>query len=146
MIGFVVVTHGNLGKQLLETVRLIFPRCGKNVASVTIDPDENTASATEKIGQTIQAVDSGSGVILLTDMFGGTPSNIGITFLENGKVEVVSGVNLPMLLRAAMLDAVGGLSEAAEEIRKSGCESITVASNLLAPQRKGPTEKKGEKE
>jgi len=134
MTGFVIVTHGNLGRELLESLALIHPLGRKKLECVTIEPDEDTASATKKIGQAIQDLDSGNGVILLTDMFGGTPSNIGITFLEEDRVEVVSGVNLPMLLKAATMETRGSLKDAAEDIRKSGRDSITVASNLLTPQ------------
>ncbi len=141
MIGFVLVTHGDLGKELLNASALILHQDRENLIHVAIGPNEETASATEKIGQSIKKIDFGEGVILLTDMFGGTPSNIGITFLEEGKVEVVSGVNLPMLLKTSMLESYSNLKEAAEDIRRFGSESITVASDLLSPQSKGSSAK-----
>jgi len=144
MIGFVIVTHGELGRELLETSALIMPKDRTNLRHVAIGADEETAVATEKIGQSIKNVDFGEGVILLTDMFGGTPSNIGITFLEEGKVEVVSGVNLPMLLKTSMLESHNTLREAAEDIRRFGSESITVASDLLAPRSKNSSDGKSE--
>ncbi len=139
MVGFVLVTHGGLGKELLDTSTLILPQSKKNIAFVPIDPDEKTASSTEKIGDSIKTADSGDGVILLTDMFGGTPSNIGITFLEEDQVEVVSGVNLPMLIRAFMQEPCDNLKDAANDIRRIGSESITVASDLLLSKPVGLT-------
>lgn len=137
MIGFVLVTHGGLGMELLKTSEIILPESRNNIVCVPIGEDEETCSATEKIKKSIAEIDAGKGVILLTDMFGGTPSNIGITFLEDKKVEVVSGVNLPMLLKVSMLDSYDNLKDAAEDIKKFGSESITVASDLLAPRPAG---------
>jgi PTS system mannose-specific IIA component len=138
MIGYVLITHGKLGGELLETLSVILPQKRKNLVSVAIDHGEDTTASTGKIKDAIKAVDSGNGVILFTDMFGGTPSNLGITFLDEDKVEIISGVNLPMLLKAAMLESYENLQGAAEAISNSGRESITMASNLLSPKSKAP--------
>lgn len=141
MIGFVIVTHGKLGEELLETLSIILPRKRENLACVSIDPGEDANASIEKIREAVNAVDSGNGVILFTDMFGGTPSNLGITFLEENKVEIISGVNLPMLLKAAMVESHESLRVTAKDISNSGRESITMASDLLSPKPKDVPQK-----
>ena len=97
MIGVLVVTHGNLAKELVHSARTIIGEI-KNVQAVSIDWDDNVVEAREKIAKAIKKVDFGRGALILTDMFGGTPTNISLTFLKKNEVEIVTGVNLPMLL------------------------------------------------
>ena len=130
MIGVVVVTHGQLATELVNAAETIvgdLPR----FAAVSIGWHDAVELAREEIAQAVTRVDSGSGVIVLTDMFGGTPSNLAITFLAEGRVEVVTGVNLPMLLKLAGTREVTDLRELARRIREDGRNGIWVASDLL---------------
>ena len=97
MVGIVIVTHLKLGEELLGVAELIVGKL-KQFQAVSIDPTEGVEEITEKISTAIRSVDKGKGVLILTDMFGGTPSNISLSFLEEWKIEVITGVNLPMLL------------------------------------------------
>jgi PTS system mannose-specific IIA component len=130
MIGVVVVTHGQLATELVNAAETIVgdqPR----FAAVSIGWHDAVELAREEIAQAIARVDSGSGVIVLTDMFGGTPSNLAITFLAEGRVELITGVNLPMLLKLAGTREVADLRELARHIREDGRTGIWVASDLL---------------
>jgi mannose PTS system EIIA component len=130
MIGVVVVTHGQLATELVNAAETIVgdqPR----FAAVSIGWHDAVELAREEIAQAVARVDSGSGVIVLTDMFGGTPSNLAITFLAEGRVEVITGVNLPMLLKLAGTREIAGLRELARRIREDGRTGIWVASDLL---------------
>ncbi|MBI2188303.1 MAG: PTS sugar transporter subunit IIA [Acidobacteria bacterium] len=130
MIGIVVVTHGQLATELLNAAEMIvgdLPR----FAAVSIGWHQDAAEAREEIAQAIARVQEGDGVLVLTDMFGGTPSNLAMSFLGGDRVEVVTGVNLPMLIKLAGLDARSGLLQAAREIREHGRNAIWVASDLL---------------
>ena len=130
MIGVVVVTHGQLATELVNAAETIVgdqPR----FAAVSIGWHDAVELAREEIAQAIARVDSGSGVIVLTDMFGGTPSNLAITFLSEGRVEVITGVNLPMLLKLAGTREVTDLRDLARRIREDGRTGIWVASDLL---------------
>jgi PTS system mannose-specific IIA component len=130
MIGVVVVTHGQLATELVNAAETIVgdqPR----FAAVSIGWHDAVELAREEIAQAIARVDSGSGVIVLTDMFGGTPSNLAITFLAEGRVELITGVNLPMLLKLAGTREVTDLRELARRIREDGRTGIWVASDLL---------------
>ncbi len=130
MIGVVVVTHGQLATELVNAAETIVgdqPR----FAAVSIGWHDAVELAREDLAQAIARVDSGSGVIVLTDMFGGTPSNLAITFLAEGRVEVITGVNLPMLLKLAGTREVADLRELARRIREDGRTGIWVASDLL---------------
>jgi PTS system mannose-specific IIA component len=130
VIGVVVVTHGQLATELVNAAETIvgdLPR----FAAVSIGWHDAVELAREEIAQTMARVDSGDGVMVLTDMFGGTPSNLAITFLAEGRVEVITGVNLPMLLKLAGTREVGDLRELARRIREDGRTSIWVASDLL---------------
>ena len=130
MVGVVVVTHGQLATELVNAAETIvgdLPR----FAAVSIGWHDAVELAREEIAQAVARVDSGTGVIVLTDMFGGTPSNLAITFLAEGRVEVVTGVNLPMLLKLASTREVADLREVARRIREDGRTGIWVASDLL---------------
>lgn len=130
MVGVVVVTHGQLATELVNAAETIvgdLPR----FAAVSIGWHDAVELAREEIAQAVARVDSGTGVIVLTDMFGGTPSNLAITFLAEGRVEVVTGVNLPMLLKLASTREVADFREVARHIREDGRTGIWVASDLL---------------
>jgi PTS system mannose-specific IIA component len=130
MIGVVVVTHGQLATELVNAAETIvgdLPR----FAAVSIGWHEDTHDAREDISQAIARVRQDAGVLILTDMFGGTPSNLALTFLEEDKVEVITGVNLPMLIKLAGLTQTGDLRGAARDMREHGRNAIWVASDLL---------------
>jgi mannose PTS system EIIA component len=130
MIGVVVVTHGQLAIELLNAAETIVGDLPRFTA-VSIGWHEDVQDARDEIAQAIGRVAGEHGTLLLTDMFGGTPANLGITFLDAGKVEVVTGVNLPMLIKlASMTDGVD-LTEAARALREHGRNAIWVASDLL---------------
>jgi mannose PTS system EIIA component len=130
MIGVVVVTHGQLATELVNAAETIVgDQAG--FAAVSIGWHDAVELARDEIAEAIARVDSGSGVIVLTDMFGGTPSNLAITFLAETRVEVITGVNLPMLLKLAGTREVADLRELARRIREDGRTGIWVASDLL---------------
>ena len=130
MIGVVVVTHGQLATELVNATETIvgdLPR----FAAVSIGWHEDTQDAREEIAQAAARVDKGAGVLILTDMFGGTPSNLAMTFLAANKVEVITGVNVPMLIKLAGLIEQSDLLAVAREMREHGRNAIWVASDLL---------------
>jgi PTS system mannose-specific IIA component len=130
VIGVVVVTHGQLATELVNAAEAIVGDL-PTFTAVSIKWHEDVQDAREDIASAIARVQGPEGVLLLTDMFGGTPSNLGITFLEPNKVEVVTGVNLPMLIKAANLRGEQDLVEIARSLREHGRNAIWVASDLL---------------
>lgn len=130
MVGIIVVSHENIGKEMVAVVKKIIPDC-PNLTSVSIKSDLPAEANLAKIREAIKAVDSGKGVILLTDLFGGTPANLCITFLEKGKVEVISGVNLPMLIKLAGKVCEMTFEELTDFIRTYGRKNIVIASEVL---------------
>jgi PTS system mannose-specific IIA component len=134
MIGVVVVTHGQLATELLNAAEMIvgdLPR----FKAVSIGWHEDTEDARGEIAQAIARVQQGQGVLILTDMFGGTSSNLAMTFLGQDDVEVITGVNLPMLIKLAGLSDQASLLTAAREMREHGRNAIWVASDLLRGER-----------
>ena len=129
MIGIVIVTHGQLATELLNAAEMIVGDLSR-FAAVSIGWHEDTADAREEIAQAIARVQEGQGVLIMTDMFDGTPSNLAMTFLGQN-VEVITGVNLPMLIKLAGLKEQPGLLEVAREMREHGRDTIWVASDLL---------------
>ncbi|HFB83697.1 PTS sugar transporter subunit IIA [Thermosulfuriphilus ammonigenes] len=129
MPGVVVVTHGRLAEELVLAAAFIMGGL-EGVVGVGIDPNEPLEELKERILQAIRKVNDGEGVLVLTDMFGGTPSNICLAFLEEGRVEVVSGVNLPMIIKAAQ-SLKRPLPELAKVVAEAGKKSISKASELL---------------
>jgi mannose PTS system EIIA component len=130
MIGVVVVTHGQLATELVnaaETIVCDLP----NFAALSIGWHDDVQDARAELGAAIARVQGAEGVLVVTDMFGGTPSNLGITFLDKQKVEVVTGVNLPMLIKLSSLRDGSDLTEVARQIREHGRNAIWVASDLL---------------
>jgi len=130
MIGVVVVTHGQLAIELVNAAETIVGDV-PSFAAVSIGWHEDVQDAREEIAAAIARVQGPEGVLIATDMFGGTPSNLGITFLEASRVEVVTGVNLPMLIKAASLRERQDLTEVARLLREHGRNAIWVASDLL---------------
>jgi PTS system mannose-specific IIA component len=131
MLGVVVVTHGQLATELLNAAETIVGDL-LGFAAISIGWHEDVEQAREEIGQAISRLETGDGVIVLTDMFGGTPSNLAMSLLEEGRVEVVTGVNLPMLIKLANLRETVPLQEVARRIREDGRNAIWVASDLLS--------------
>ena len=130
VIGVVVVTHGQLATELVNAAETIVGDMPA-FAAVSIGWHEDTEDARHEIEQAVVRVDKGSGVLILTDMFGGTPSNLAMTFLVQGKLEVITGVNLPMLIKLANQLEQGDLLNIARDIREQGRNAIWVASDLL---------------
>jgi PTS system mannose-specific IIA component len=145
MIGIVVVTHGQLARELVAAAEMIIGDI-PNVTSVSMGWQESPDDAEREIEAAIARVESGKGTVVLTDMFGGTPSNLSLTFLEKGKVEVVTGVNLPMLIRLASLreEELGDdLRAVAAQAMREGKENVYLASDLLASQGNDGKERMG---
>jgi PTS system mannose-specific IIA component len=130
MIGVVVVTHGQLAIELLNAAETIVGDLPRFTA-VSIGWHEDVQDAREEIAQAIARVQADHGILLLTDMFGGTPSNLGITFLEVGRVEIITGANLPMLIKLASMTDGTDVLAIARELREHGKNAIWVASDLL---------------
>jgi PTS system mannose-specific IIA component len=130
VIGVVVVTHGQLANELVNAAEMIVGDLPQFTA-VSIGWHDDVNDAREDISQAIDRVRGEEGVLLLTDMFGGTPSNIGMTFLDKDRVEVITGVNLPMLIKLASLRRSSDLLAVAKEMRDHGRNAIWVASDLL---------------
>ncbi|MBP7148469.1 MAG: PTS sugar transporter subunit IIA [Acidobacteria bacterium] len=140
MIGLLVVTHSGLAAELvgaaLKIVRREVP-----IAALTLDWDDDVARARERIAAEIERLDHGEGVIIATDMFGGTPTNVAMSFFQPGKVEVVTGVNLPMLIKFTNLREPTepmSLRDAAQLLAEKGRSAITVAGEILSGAGPGP--------
>jgi PTS system mannose-specific IIA component len=130
VIGVVVVTHGQLAIELVNAAEMIVGDLPQ-FAAVSIGWHDDVNDAREEIVQAIERVRGAEGVLLLTDMFGGTPSNLGMTFLEKDRIEVITGVNLPMLIKLAGLAQSQDLLAVARQMRDDGRNAIWVASDLL---------------
>ena len=130
MVGVVLVTHPNLGEEFIRSAELI---CGKlpNLATVSIETRKGGDELRREIAEAIRRVDSGKGVLILTDMFGGTPSNMSLAFLSEGRVEVVTGLNLPMLIKISNCREGRNLPELAKMVRDAGQRNINLASEIL---------------
>jgi len=131
MIGIVIVTHSQLGDALIDAAEFILGNRPDTMVSVSIDLKENVDKLRKKIAEGIKKVDKQKGVLILTDMFGGTPSNLSYSFLEEGRVEVISGVNLPILIKAVDIQADMELSDLAQHLEAFGKKSISLASGIL---------------
>ena len=129
-VGVVIVTHYRLGEEFLHALRLIIPD-PPPFASVSVDPNQPVEEMREAIATALAETDEGEGVLVLTDMFGGTPSNMSLSFLDEQHVEVVTGINLPMLIKLATLSEEKPLEELATFIKEYGQRNISVASELL---------------
>lgn len=130
MIGIVLVTHGDLGKELLLATEHV---CGeqKQARAISIGPEDDMEQRRAEILQSVVEVDRGRGTVVLTDMFGGTPSNLALSIMDKARVEVLAGVNLPMLIKLASVRGNSTLDDAVIEAQDAGRKYITVASQLL---------------
>ena len=137
MIGIVIVTHSQLGDALIEAAEFIIGKRPEALVSVSIDLNESADKLRGKIAEGIKKVKSEDGVLLLTDMFGGTPSNLSYSFLEEGQIEVISGVNLPILIQAANTRTKVNLTKLAVKLEAFGKKSISLASGLLKGNKRG---------
>ncbi len=136
LIGALIVTHGNLAYELLKAAEKIEANLN-GIEAVPLDWTDSVDEARAKIAAALERFDGHRGVIIFTDMFGGTPSNISLSFLEEGRVEIVTGVNLPMIVKFAMLQQdAADVSTLAHVISEKGSKAIRVASDLLASERR----------
>ena len=135
MIGLVLVTHGRLAAELIATLEHIVGPQTK-VTAVCIGPEDDMEQRRREILDRVAEVDSGDGVVLLTDMFGGTPSNLAISIMDKAKVEVIAGVNLPMLIKLAKVRSNETLTQAVASAQEAGRKYINVASRLLNGEKK----------
>jgi len=137
MIGIVIVTHSQLGDALIEAAEFIIGSKPEATAAVSIDLKENAEKLRGKIAAAIKKVHQPHGVLILTDMFGGTPSNLSYSFLEEGKIEVISGVNLPILIKATSARKENSLGDLAVSLETYGKRSISLASGILKGNKRG---------
>jgi len=130
LVGALVVTHGQLGQELVGAAQAIVGEISYIVA-VSIGWNDDVNESKKKIEQAVQEVDQGKGVIILTDMLGGTPSNLSLPLLKRNEVEIVTGVNLPMVIKLANQSGSDSLSELVTKVKKQGQSHISIASELL---------------
>lgn len=130
MIGLILVTHGKLAEEFVAAMQHVVGR-QEAVKTVCIGPNDDMEARRAEIAAAMGDVDSGEGVIILTDLFGGTPSNLAISLMQKGKVEVIAGINLPMLIRLAKARGCMGLDKAVVAARDAGRNYITIASEFL---------------
>lgn len=137
MIGIVIVSHRQLGDALIDAAEFILGEKPVAVAAVSIDLNESVDKLRSKISAGMKAVDQKAGILILTDMFGGTPSNLSYSFLEEGRIEVISGVNLPILIKAVNARIELDLSKLAESLEAYGKTTIRLASGILKGNKRG---------
>lgn len=133
-VGGVIVSHGQLANELLAAAETVIGDTD-NIAAVSIGWHDDVEAAKSEIDRAIKSVAKGSGVLLMTDMFGGTPTNISAMFLSEGKVEIVTGVNLPMVIKFASRAESSSLSEIAREVEDQGKQSIYRTASIFEPAR-----------
>ena len=133
-VGGVIVSHGQVANELLAAAEAVVGDL-RNITAVSIGWHDDVEMAKAEIERAIKNVSSGTGVLLLTDMFGGTPTNISAMFLKENEVEIVTGVNLPMVIKVATVNSEIALSELAREVEETGRSAITRAGSLLSPQK-----------
>lgn len=131
MIGIVVVTHGKLAEAFVAVTEHVVGK-QQQMLAVGIEPEDDAEVARERILQAIQSVQSGEGVVILTDMFGGTPSNLAISVMKADGVEVVAGVNLPMMIKLASVRGKVSMQDAVNQAQDAARKYINVAGNLLS--------------
>jgi len=133
MIGMVLVTHGRLAEELIAALEHVVGS-QPNIISICIGPDDDMEQRRAEILESASKADEGEGVVLLTDMFGGTPSNLAISVMDNANVEIIAGVNLPMLIKLASVRKTETLAEAIESAQEAGRKYINIASKLLSQE------------
>lgn len=135
MIGIIIVTHGNLALELKSAMEHILG-VQKNIEIICIGSDDDLDERKNDIKGSIKKIDNNNGIVMLTDMFGGTPSNLAISFLKTGKIEIISGVNLPMLVKLIGLRDSNDLNGVAQETKASAQKYISIASEILSENNK----------
>jgi PTS system mannose-specific IIA component len=135
MIGIIIVTHGNLALELKSAMEHILG-VQKNIEIICISSDDDLDERKNDIKSSIKKIDNNNGIVMLTDMFGGTPSNLAISFLKTGKIEIISGVNLPMLVKLIGLRDSNDLNRVAQETKDSAQKYISIASEILSENNK----------
>lgn len=130
MIGLVLVTHGNLANEFISAMQHVVGK-QEQVASVCIGPEDDMEMRRNEILQKVNDVNSGQGVVLLTDMFGGTPSNLALSVMDRANVEILAGINLPMLIKIASLRKENDMKNTVEGAQEAGKKYINIASQLL---------------
>ena len=130
MIGLVLVTHGRLAEEFVVAMEHVVGK-QERIASICIGPEDDMEGRRADIAAAIASVDSGRGVIVLSDLFGGTPSNLAISLMEAGRIEVIAGINLPMLIRLGSARKTMKVTEAVAAARDAGRKYITIASEVL---------------
>lgn len=134
MIGGIIVSHGNLGAELLNALTIILGEA-PNIEAISIGWYDDVEDSKKKINQNLKKVDQKSGVVIFTDMFGGTPSNLSFSFLKDNQVEIITGVNLPMLIKFVSLQRSNNLKDVARKVVDQGKKNIHLASALLSAKR-----------
>lgn len=130
MIGIVIVSHGNIGCEMVNAVKRIIPEIG-HITGVPVESDDPPETIRHQISEAIKRVDCNKGVLILTDMFGGTPSNICLSFLDPERIEVISGFNLPMLIKLANIREGADFTDTVNFIQRYGQKNIVIASHVL---------------
>jgi PTS system mannose-specific IIA component len=130
MIGGIIVSHGKLAEELLNALTIILGET-VNIEAISIGWYDDVEASKRKISQSLKRVDQKNGVLIFTDMFGGTPSNLSFSFLKDNQVEIITGVNLPMLIKFASLQRSNSLREVAKKVVEQGQKNIHLASALL---------------
>ena len=133
MIGIILVTHGRLAEEFVNAMEHVVGR-QEQVATVCIGPNDDMEARRKEIAHAIREVDTGDGALVLTDLFGGTPSNLAISLLQTGKIEVIAGINLPMLIRLAGARKTMNVMEACSAAQEAGRNYITIASEFLGQE------------
>lgn len=136
MIGILIVTHANLGEALVDTLEFILGSRPEHLATVSIDIKEDPEALRKKIKKGIKTVNRDKGVIIFTDMFGGTPSNLSYSFLEEGRIEVITGINLPILMKVINIRGKMDITQTAAALIEHGKKSISLASGILKGSRR----------
>jgi mannose PTS system EIIA component len=131
MIGGIVVSHGKLGEELINALSIILGEA-PNIEAISIGWYDDVEDSKRKINLSLKRVDQKNGVVIFTDMFGGTPSNLSFTFQKDGQVEIITGVNLPMLIKFVSLQRSNNLKDVAKKVVEQGRKNIHLASALLA--------------
>ena len=131
MIGGIIVSHGRLAEELLNALAIILGEA-PNIEAISIGWYDDVEDSKKKINQSLKRVDQKSGVLVFTDMFGGTPSNLSFSFLKDNQVEIITGVNLPMLIKFVSLQRSNNLKEVAKKVVEQGKRNIHLASALLS--------------
>jgi PTS system mannose-specific IIA component len=130
MIGGIIVSHGKLAEELLNALTIILGEA-PNIEAISIGWYDDVEESKKKINHSLRMVDQKNGIVIFTDMFGGTPSNLSFSFLKDGQVEIITGVNLPMLIKFVSLQRSNNLKEVARKVVEQGKKNIHLASALL---------------